>query len=338
MSAGQVHPVAVLSGNRNFEGRVHPDLELGFLMSPPLVIAFALAGDAARNLRDEPVQVRGDGVAVRLADLWPSDAEIDACLALGLRAEDFRRDFERAARNPAWHALPSPSGARYPWDERSTILRRPPFASAAEGSQLGRYVAHPLLVLGDDITTDHISPAGAIPRDSLVADFLVANGDDRDDLNVFASRRGNWQVMLRAAFHSKTLVNRLAPGAPVAHTVHAPSGALLPIWEAAQRYRGDGDSVVLVAGERYGTGSSRDWAPGPALSASARAGAEFERIHRSNLAAVACGPLRLPAGSGPTRCISRPATGSRSTRPRGPWCRAPSCRCACCAATAASTP
>ena len=301
MAAGQVHPVAVLSGNRNFAGRVHPDLDLGFLMSPPLVIAFALGGDAERNLRDEPVQTTADGVPVYMNELWPSDAEIDACLAQGLRADDFQRDFARASANPAWHALPSPAGARYPWEPRSTILRRPPFAAASEGSQLGRFIAHPLLVLGDDVTTDHISPASGIPRGSEVADFLVEQGDDRDDLNVFASRRGNWQVMVRAAFHSKTLVNRLAPGAPVAHTVHAPSGARMAIWQAAERYRRDGDSVVIVAGERYGTGSSRDWAAkGPRLlGVRAVLALSFERIHRSNLIGMGILPLRLASGSGP---------------------------------------
>ncbi|HSW22111.1 MAG TPA: aconitate hydratase AcnA [Burkholderiaceae bacterium] len=301
MAAGQVHPVAVLSGNRNFTGRVHADLDLGFLMSPPLVIAFALAGDAARNLRDEPVQTLPDGTRIGLPDLWPAADEIDACLRASLDPADFRRDFARASSNAEWHALPSPACARYPWDARSTILRRPPFASLSEGSQLGHYVAHPLLVLGDDITTDHISPASAIPRDSLVADFLVQRGDDRDDLNVFASRRGNWEVMLRAAFHSKSVVNRLAPGAPVAHTVHAPSGALLPIWEAAQRYREAGDAVVLVAGERYGTGSSRDWAAKGQRLLGVRAvlASSFERIHRSNLIGVGILPLRLGPALGP---------------------------------------
>jgi aconitate hydratase len=304
MAAGQVHPVAVLSGNRNFAGRVHPDLDLGFLMSPPLVVVFALAGDAERNLRDEPVQVLPNGRPVRLADLWPHQDEIEACLAQGLRADDFARDFARASAHPAWQALQSPAGARYPWDPRSTILRRPPFASAAAGSQLGRYTAHPLLVVGDDVTTDHISPASAIPRDSEVADFLVAQGDDRDDLNVFASRRGNWQAMQRAAFHSKTLVNRLlhrSSGAPVASTLHAPSGALLPIWQAAERYAAAGEPVVIVAGERYGTGSSRDWAAkGPRLlGVRAVLALSFERIHRSNLIGMGILPLRLPPGAGP---------------------------------------
>ena len=302
-AAGTVHPVAVLSGNRNFAGRVHPDLDLGFIMSPPLVIAFALAGDASRNLRDEPVQTAADGSPVMLRDLWPTDEEIEAHLAQGLDAADFRRDFEIAERNPEWHALAAPQGDRFPWNPASTILRRPPFASVEAGSMLGRYSAHPLLVLGDDITTDHISPASAIPRDSLVADFLVERGDDRNDLNVFASRRGNWEVMLRAAFHSKSLVNLLCPGVPVAHTVHAPSGDVLPIWEVAQRYRDEGEAVVLVAGERYGTGSSRDWAAKGQRLLGVRAvlAASFERIHRSNLIGMGILPLRLPGGDAPAQ-------------------------------------
>ena len=305
---GIVRPVAVLSGNRNFAGRVHPDLDLGFIMSPPLVIAFALAGDAARNLRDEPVQVTAEGRAVMLSELWPDDAEIDAHLTLGLAASDFRRAFEAAAQSPQWHALASPDAARFPWNARSTILRRPPFASVDQGSMLGRYVAYPLLVVDDDITTDHISPASAIPRDSLVADFLVERGDDRNDLNVFASRRGNWEVMLRAAFHSKSLVNLLRPGVPVAHTVHAPSGDVLPIWEVAQRHRDAGESVVLVAGERYGTGSSRDWAAKGQRLLGIRAvlAASFERIHRSNLIGMGILPLRLPAGTHPKTLALQP--------------------------------
>jgi len=153
-------------------------------------------------------------------------------------------------------------------------------------------------VLGDDITTDHISPASAIPPNSLVADFLVKRGDRRDDLNVFASRRGNWEVMMRAAFHNKTLVNHVAPGLPLAHTLHVPSSEVLPIWEAARRYREAGDAVVLVAGERYGTGSSRDWAAKGQRLLGIRAvlALSFERIHRSNLIGMGILPLRLPAG------------------------------------------
>ncbi|KAG1443217.1 hypothetical protein G6F57_018169 [Rhizopus arrhizus] len=187
MAAGAIHPVAVLSGNRNFTGRIHPDLDLGFLMSPPLVIAFALAGDAERDLSQEPVQTTADGRAVHLRDLWPDEAEIDAALAQGLRPDDFRAAFKIASANPAWQALQSPATPRVPWDPASTALRRPPFASMQAAGQLGRYAAHPLLVLGDAVTPAHLSPASAIPPDSLIADFLAARGDDRNDLNVFAA-------------------------------------------------------------------------------------------------------------------------------------------------------
>ncbi|WP_420991489.1 aconitate hydratase AcnA [Cupriavidus sp. 30B13] len=301
-------PVAMLSGNRNFPGRVHPDLDLGFIMSPPLVVAFALAGDAARDLGQDPVQTAPDGMPVYLKDLWPTREEVAALLAAGTQAADYRQAFAEASRNPVWAALPSPGAPRYPWDACSTALRRPPFAAADQGTQLGEYTAHALLVLGDDVTTDHISPASAIPKDCHVADFLVSRGDDRDDLNVFASRRGNWEVMVRAAFYNKTLVNLLKPDAPAAHTVHAPSGAVLPVFEAARRYAEDGDAVVLVAGERYGTGSSRDWAAKGQRLLGIRAviAASFERIHRSNLIGMGILPLRLPAGAHPRTLAIRP--------------------------------
>jgi aconitate hydratase len=298
---GAIHPVAVLSGNRNFPGRVHPDMDLGFLMSPPLVIAFALAGDAEVDLSREPIQTDMQGREVHLSDLWPTPEEVAAVLSAAADPGDFRREFAIASRNPAWHALEAPQSPRFPWNPASTALRRPPFASVDQGTQLGCYAAHPLLIVGDDITTDHISPASAIPADSLVADFLVERGDDRNDLNVFASRRGNWEVMMRAAFHSKSLVNLLQPGMPVAHTLHVPSGEVMPIWDVAARYRDEGTPVVLVAGERYGTGSSRDWAAKGQRLLGIRAvlAASFERIHRSNLVGMGILPLRLPQGMGP---------------------------------------
>jgi len=301
--AGSVRAVAAISGNRNFPGRIHPDLDLAFLMSPPLVVAFALAGDAERDLANDAVALAGDGEPVHLHALLPSEDELAQHVRAAADPADYARAFAEASRNPAWRALAAPASPRFPWRAESTILRRPPYASLARehGSQLGRYVAHPLLVVGDDVTTDHISPASAIPPESLVADFLVARGDDRTDLNVFASRRGNWQVMLRAAFHNKSLVNLLRPGLPVAHTVHAPSGDALPLWQAAERYRAAGEAVVLVAGERYGTGSSRDWAAKGQRLLGIRAvlAASFERIHRSNLVGMGIVPLRLPAGVHP---------------------------------------
>ncbi len=300
-AAGAARAVAILSGNRNFPGRVHPDLDLSFIMSPPLVVAFGLAGDAERDLSREPVQVDPEGRPVHLRELWPSPEEVQEHLARSHDPLDFGRDFARAGRNPLWLGLQAPEGPRFPWDPKSTALRRPPFASLDEGSQLGDYTAFPLMVLGDDVTTDHLSPASAIPPDSYVADFLVERGERRDDLNVFASRRGNWEVMMRAAFYSKSLRNLLAPAAPVGHTLHVPSGELLPIWEAARRYREAKQSVVVVAGERYGMGSSRDWAAKGQRLLGIRAvlAASFERIHRSNLIGMGILPLRLPDGLRP---------------------------------------
>lgn len=301
LSEGSIHPVAALSGNRNFGGRVHPDLDLGFIMSPPLVIGFALAGDAELDLSRDPLQHTAAGVPIFLHDLWPTREEVATLVSRATEPEDYPRAFAIASRNPAWHALEAPGDARFPWNPTSTALRRPPFASAGQGTLLGHYQAYPLLVLGDDVTTDHISPASAIPKDSFVADFLVSRGDDRDDLNVFASRRGNWEVMMRAAFYSKTLINRLRPGMPTAHTLHVPSGEVMPIFEAAQRYASDHDNVVLVAGERYGTGSSRDWAAKGQRLLGIRAvlAASFERIHRSNLIGMGILPLRFASGTHP---------------------------------------
>ncbi|HEX2545927.1 MAG TPA: aconitate hydratase AcnA [Ramlibacter sp.] len=296
---GAARGVAILSGNRNFPGRVHPELDLSFIMSPPLVVAFGLAGDAERDLSQEPVQLDEAGRPVYLRELWPTREEVQELLARSQDPRDYRADFERASRNVLWLGLQAPEGPRFPWDPASTALRRPPFASLREGSQLGDFTAYPLLVLGDDITTDHISPASAIPQDSFVADFLVAHGERRDDLNVFASRRGNWEVMLRAAFYNKSLRNLLAADAPVGHTLHVPSGELLPIWEAAQRYREARQNVVIVAGERYGMGSSRDWAAKGQRLLGVRAvlAKSFERIHRSNLIGMGILPLLLPPGS-----------------------------------------
>jgi len=325
LADGRIHPVACISGNRNFPGRVHPDLDLAFLMSPPLVIAFALAGDAERDFSVDPVAHASDGTPVHLRQLWPTREEVAAHLAQGSDPTDFARAFKLASANPLWHSLEAPGTPRFPWAPESTALRRPPFAAVTEGSQLGHYSAQPLLVLGDDITTDHISPASAIPPDSLVADFLVARGDDRRDLNVFASRRGNWEVMLRAAFHSKTLNNLLKPDMPVAHTLHVPSGEVQPIWEVAARYQAAGESVVLVAGERYGTGSSRDWAAKGQRLLGIRAvlAVSFERIHRSNLIGMGILPLRLQAGVHPNTLRLQPGdrievdAHAEALRPRG---------------------
>ena len=297
VETGSRSPVAVLSGNRNFPGRVHPDLELGLLMSPPLVIAYALAGDASIDLTTQPLGRDDNGNPVHLEQLWPEATEIDRLLSETRRPQDVVDDFADASSNDAWDAIEAPVGPLFPWDPASTALRPSPFAEAefAE-SGLGTIVAHPLMVLGDDITTDHISPAGAIPRNSSAADYLVERGVPRSDLNVFASRRGNWELMLRGAFHNRNVHNALAPEGPVAHTVHAPSGEVMPLMTAAQRYAHDGDNVVIVAGERYGMGSSRDWAAKVVRLLGVRAvlARSFERIHRSNLIGVGVLPLIVP--------------------------------------------
>ena len=291
-----ITPVAILSGNRNFPGRVHAELESAYLASPPLVVAFALAGDANRDIVAEPIGHTKSGGAVFLSDLWPNSAEIEAALAQATLPDDYASAYRLAAANPAWHDLDAPAGALFPWDEASNHLRRPPFVSPDTMSRLGRYTALPLVVLGDDITTDHISPAGQIPADSLAGEYLQSRGVSPTKLNVYAAHRGNWEVMLRGLFTNRTVVNHLCPAAAPGRALHCPSGDLLPLWQAAERYRSDGQSVVLVAGERFGTGSSRDWAAkGQALlGVRAVLANSIEPIHRSNLIGVGILPLLLP--------------------------------------------
>ena len=291
--AGAV-PVSVLSGNRNFPGRVHAQIEQSLLASPPLVVAYAVAGHANLDITRD---VLAGGV--RLADLWPSQAEIDAAIAAGTVASDVPEAFDAAEASGPWAALDAPSGAQFPWDLRSTYLRRPPFVGFAAPSEgATELVAHPLLVLGDDITTDHISPAGAIPARSDAGQWLIERGEDAADLNVYASRRGNWEVMLRGLFTNRTVVNHLGPDLRAGHTVFAPTGETLQAWRAARLYAEAGLSVVLLAGERYGTGSSRDWAAKGAhlLGAKAVLANSFERIHRANLVCMGVLPLQMPQG------------------------------------------
>ncbi len=292
VAAGETFPVAILSGNRNFPGRVHSQVEAGFLASPPLVVAYAIAGDATRDLSHEPVGWVGDQ-AIHLSELWPSGGEIDAALAAGLDHRDFRAAFARASANANWAELDAPSTPRFPWDPSSTYLRRPPFASADAQVSLGRFSAHPILVLGDDITTDHISPAGQTPAASEAGRWLTEHDENPRDLNVYASRRGNWEVMLRGLFTNRTVVNRLEADLPPGSTRHVASGEILPLWQAAERYRAAGEAIVIVAGERYGTGSSRDWAAKGLglLGVRAVLAASFERIHRSNLIGMGILPL-----------------------------------------------
>jgi aconitate hydratase len=302
MAERDIIPVAVLSGNRNFPGRVHPQLEAGFLASPPLVVAFALAGDVNRDILTDSIGRSSTGEDIRLADLWPTGDEIDVALATAMDASDVERSYEEAEASETWRVLDAPGTALFPWDETSTYIRRPPFAGFGKGTLLGTYAAHPLLVLGDDITTDHISPAGQVPSRGEAAEYLVERGENRRDLNVFASRRGNWEAMVRGLFTNKSVCNLLDPQIAPGFAIHAGSGEHLPLWQAAERYAGEGASVVVVAGERYGMGSSRDWAAKGVALLGARAvlASSFERIHRSNLIGMGILPLRLPADRHPT--------------------------------------
>ncbi len=308
MAERGILPVAVLSGNRNFPGRVHPQLEAGFLASPPLVVAFALAGDVTRDILVDPIGRSTSGEEIRLADLWPTGDEIDAALAMALDAGDYDSSYDLAEASETWRVLDAPGTALFPWDETSTYIRRPPFAGFGKGTLLGTYSAHPLLVLGDDITTDHISPAGQIPSQGEAAEYLVERGENRRDLNVFASRRGNWEAMVRGLFTNKSVRNLLDPQLAPGFTVHVGSGEHLPLFRAAERYAHEGAPVVVLAGERYGMGSSRDWAAKGVALLGARAvlASSFERIHRSNLIGMGILPLRLPANRRPNDLHLRP--------------------------------
>ncbi|MGE7471008.1 aconitate hydratase AcnA [Bosea sp. NPDC003192] len=302
-------PVAVLSGNRNFPGRVHPDLENGFLASPPLVIAFALAGTVDIDIISEPIGIGADGQPVMLQEIWPTGAEIDDAVASGWDVADFDAAYHEAETRPLWVELEAPSGPRFPWDTASTYLRRPPFVRE-QGLPSAQGHARPLIVLGDDVTTDHISPANQIHSDSAAGRHIVAQGGNPADLNVFASRRGNFEVMIRGAFTNRLAVNQLLPAdAPAGFTRHEPSGEIVPLTEAAERHARDRTPLVLVAGERYGMGSSRDWAAKAVALLGVRAviAASIERIHRTNLIGMGILPLLLPDGVHPD------ALGIRST-------------------------
>lgn len=300
VAAGKV-PVAILSGNRNFPGRVHPQIEAAFLASPPLTVAYALAGDVNRDILTEPVGHTPEGAPVFLADLWPSGAEIDVADAAARDVQDFPIAFATARQNQLWEAVETPEGPTWPWNPASTYLRRPPFTREGAASRLGRYTAYPILVLGDDITTDQISPAGAIPVESETGRWLIEEGDAPDDLNVYAARRGNFEAMVRGLYTNFTVVNRLREDVPPGASIDPETGEVLPLFKLAARLKDRGLASVIVAGERYGAGSSRDWAAKGAALLGVRAvlATSFERIHRTNLIGMGVLPLRLPEGVAP---------------------------------------
>ena len=299
---GQLVAVSVLSGNRNFEGRINAEVRANYLASPPLVVAYALAGRIDLDLTTEPLGTGSDGRPVYLREIWPSQAEIEAAVRSFLKPEMFVREYADVFHgDDAWRALPVPAGDTYAWEEDSTYVRRAPFFDElplAPPPVADLAGARVLALFGDSITTDHISPAGAIKADSPAGRYLVGHGVPPAEFNSYGSRRGNHEVMVRGTFANIRLRNRLVPGVEGGFTRHLPGGVTMSIYDAAEQYRQEGVPLVILAGKEYGSGSSRDWAAkGPRLLGVRVVVAEsFERIHRSNLIGMGILPLEFPAG------------------------------------------
>ena len=295
---------SVLSGNRNFEARVHQNVRGNFLMSPPLVVAYALAGRVNIDLTTEPLGQAEDGSDVFLRDLWPSLDEVRNHMQTALQPEVFRKLYSNFAdQNPKWNDIPSSIGHAYEWDDASTYIQEPPFFEdfGMEADAITEIVgARPLGVFGDSVTTDHISPAGAIKIDSPAGRYLVDNGVEQASFNSYGSRRGNDRVMTRGTFANVRIKNLMAPGTEGGVTRHQPSGETMDIFDAAAKYREDGTELVVIGGKEYGTGSSRDWAAKGTRLLGVRAVIceSFERIHRSNLIGMGVLPLQFHEESG----------------------------------------
>ncbi len=302
VAEGDLVACAVLSGNRNFEARIHPEVKANYLASPPLVVAYALAGRLDVDLTCEPLGLGADGRPVYLADIWPSREEIGEVMAAAIRREMFARTYADVyGGDERWRSLPVPAGDVFAWDEASTYVRRPPYFDDMSREPLpveDIRGARCLVMVGDSVTTDHISPAGAIKVESPAGRYLIEQGVEPRDFNSYGSRRGNHEVMVRGTFANVRLRNLLVPGSEGTRTVHLPSGEEMTVFDAAVRYRAEGVPLIVIAGKEYGSGSSRDWAAkGPALLGVRAVIAEsFERIHRSNLLMMGVLPLQFPPG------------------------------------------
>ncbi len=303
---GDLVVASVLSGNRNFEGRVHPRVRMNFLASPPLVVAYALKGDVTSDLSKEPIGQDSAGKDVFLKDLWPTDAEIHETIQKAISPEQYKARYAAvAAGDEAWRALEVPSGETFKWDDKSTYVRRPPFFDdipkepSAPTDITG---ARCLALLGDSITTDHISPAGNIAKDSPAAKYLTDHGVERKDFNSYGARRGNHEVMMRGTFANIRLKNLMLGGVEGGRAKHIPSGEELSIYDASMKYQAEGTPLVILAGAEYGTGSSRDWAAKGTklLGVKAVIAKSFERIHRSNLVGMGVLPLEFEQGQDAT--------------------------------------
>jgi aconitate hydratase len=304
---GDLVVCSVLSGNRNFEARIHPEVKANYLASPPLVVAYALAGRMDIDLDSEPIGKGRDGNEVFLRDVWPSADEIEEAVAAALDGSMFRKQYADVfTGDERWQALPVPEGDSYEWDEKSTYIQRPPFFAgmSREPEPLGDIEGGRCLVsLGDSVTTDHISPAGSIKPESPAGEYLIEHGVERRFFNSYGARRGNHEVMVRGTFANVRLKNLLVPSSEGTWTAHFPDGEEMTIYDAAERYRVEGVPLVVLAGKEYGSGSSRDWAAkGPNLLGVRVAIAEsYERIHRSNL--LMCGVVPLQFLDGENREI-----------------------------------
>jgi aconitate hydratase len=299
---GDLVAVSVLSGNRNFEARIHPEVKANYLASPPLVVAYALAGRMDIDLVEEPLGEDRDGNDVFLRDIWPSAEEISTVIAASVQAEMFTRTYADVfTGDDTWRSLPVPEGELFEWDPSSTYVRRPPYfegMSREPGTVDDVHGARCLVALGDSVTTDHISPAGSIKPDSPAGKYLIEHGVERKDFNSYGARRGNHEVMVRGTFANVRLRNLLASGSEGTWTVHVPSGEEMTIYDAAERYLAEGTPLIVLAGKEYGSGSSRDWAAkGPKLLGVCAVIAEsYERIHRSNLLMMGVLPLQFMSG------------------------------------------
>jgi aconitate hydratase len=302
VKAGDLTAAAVLSGNRNFEGRVHPETRMNFLASPPLVVAYALAGTVDIDLTREPLGTDKDGKPVHLADVWPSDTEIQELAARSIDSQMFRHSYASVFKGDEnWANISVPTGQRYAWDEKSTYVKNPPYFEGMT-MQLKPLAdvqrARVLAVLGDSVTTDHISPAGNISKSSPAARYLIDQGVEPKDFNSYGARRGNHEVMMRGTFANIRLRNLMVPGVEGGVTLHLPDGEQGSIYDVAMRYQREGTPLVVLAGREYGTGSSRDWAAKGTLLLGVKAviAESFERIHRSNLIGMGVAPLQFLPG------------------------------------------
>jgi aconitate hydratase len=302
VKTGDVVACSVLSGNRNFEGRVHPEIKMNFLASPPLVVAYALAGNLNVDITTEPLGLGKDGKPVYLKDIWPSAHDVAAAVAASVDSAMFKKGYANVFAGDAnWNAIKIPAGKIYAWDGKSTYVKNPPYfdgmtmTPAAVGDIKG---ARALAVLGDSVTTDHISPAGNISKSSPAAKYLLAQGVQAADFNSYGARRGNHEVMMRGTFANIRLRNLLAPGTEGGVTLFIPSGEPMSIFDAAVKYKAAGTPLVILAGKEYGTGSSRDWAAKGTMLLGVRAviAESFERIHRSNLIGMGVLPLQFKDG------------------------------------------